>query len=163
MLLVRPIRTAVTGSMRVAAIAVLGIVCSLGLVGPAAPSPAAGCAQWKLPAPFVVAQDNGYWTTFVLYQDGSKVWGKAGYAISGATWRFGEKKTRHVVGNVKGGITGNRFFVKVYWTYSGVSSIGVYIGEIDSAGLIRRGRTYDELADRPKVVYWDGRQQMRCS
>jgi hypothetical protein len=135
-------------AFRLAAIALL----ALGSV-PFAPKAAfADCVQWRAPSPFVAIQDNGYWVTFYFKQNGSRLGGKAGYKTTART----------VIGNIIGGVTGNRFFVRVLWTYSGVSSIGVYMGEVNSLGFIWTGSTYDEYARPPRVTGWKTQTPFTC-
>lgn len=118
------------------------------------------CPYWELPSPFVAVQDNGYWVTFYLQQDGERVWGKAGYSTTkkplvGATRHY------NIIGKVKGGISGDRLFMRAYWTDSGRNSIGVYIGKIVD-GFIQGGSTYDEMAVPAKTVRWHTGTPLVC-
>jgi hypothetical protein len=128
--------------------ALAGLCC---LIGVFAQSEASACNQWKAPSGFLAQQANGFEVIFQLKQDGSKLYGKASYKTT----------KRTVIGNVAGGIANNRFAVKAYWTYSGVSSIGNYTGEINSQGLVS-GKTYDEYARPPAFVSWYSRQKFSC-
>jgi hypothetical protein len=107
----------------------------------AAPPPDSCDGQWTAPSPLQFVQENGYYVTLYLNQQGTKITGKAGYQI-------GRKVT---TGNVIGGINGNRFFARIYWTASGGRGIGVYIGEIGPWAWIFQGRTYDQQAT-PAVI-----------
>jgi hypothetical protein len=105
------------------------------------PPPNSCQGQWAAPSPLQFEQENGYYITLYLKQQGQKITGKAGYKI-------GRKETW---GSVVGAITGNRFFAKVRWSLTGGRGIGVYIGEIGPWSWIFQGRTYDELAT-PAVI-----------
>jgi hypothetical protein len=96
--------------------------------------------QWTVPSPLLFNQGN-LDITLYLKQDGQRISGQAGYKIG----------SRLTTGRVNGGIEQNRFFARIYWTQSGRSSIGVYIGEINSSSWIFQGRTYDELAT-PAII-----------
>jgi hypothetical protein len=96
--------------------------------------------QWTVPSPLLFNQGN-LDITLYLKQDGQRISGDAGYKIG----------SRVTTGRVNGGIEKNRFFARIYWTQSGRSSIGVYIGEINSSAWIFQGRTYDELAT-PAII-----------
>lgn len=132
--------------------AAAAVVPALALLSLATTS-AAACQQWRVPPSFVTVQGNRYKVTFVLKQRDSKVFGKAGYLTT----------KRTVIGNVRGGITGDRFFVRAYWTHSGLASIGVYMGTIDRHGFIRNGRTYDQNARPAAVATWTTSERMTCS
>jgi len=122
---------------------VLGLATFAGDSGSAAagPPPNSCQGQWAAPSPVQFVQENGYYVTFYLKQEGQRLTGVAGYKI-------GRKQTS---GSVVGAITGNRFFAKVRWSASGGRGIGVYVGEIGPWSWIFQGRTYDELAT-PAVV-----------
>jgi hypothetical protein len=113
----------------------------VGSISAAGPPPDACEGQWTVPSPLQFVQENGYYVTLYLNQQGTRVTGKAGYQI-------GSKVT---TGRVVGGINGNRFFARIYWTEGGGTGIGVYIGEIGPTSWIFQGRTYDELAS-PAVI-----------
>jgi hypothetical protein len=91
--------------------------------------------QWKVPSPLLFIQSNGYWVTLYLKQQGQLIWGMAGYR---------EASGKEIWGNVSGSIGGNRFWARIYWTYSGVSAIGVYGGEIGPWKWIWQGITYNQ-------------------
>jgi hypothetical protein len=86
--------------------------------------------------------------TLYLKQKGQRITGKAGYKIG----------SRITEGRVVGGISGNRFFARIDWTYSGRSSRGQYIGEIGPWSWIFDGRTHDELATPAKITYFKSSQ-----
>ena len=142
--------------------ALIAAVVGLLVAWPAGSASAANCPRWRVPTTLTAVQGNGYWVTFRLSQDGTRVWGKAGYAVTYKTWRFGESRTRYVIGDASGYVVGNRIGLRVFWTSSGVSSVGRYMGDITPAGLIRNGYTWDEMA-RPAVsTQWYGREQLGC-
>jgi hypothetical protein len=107
----------------------------------AAPPPDSCDGQWTVPSPLQFVQENGYYVTLYLKQQGTKLTGTAGYKI-------GSKLT---TGRVVGAISGNHLFARIYWTTSGASGIGVYMGEIGPWAWIFEGRTYDQQAS-PAVV-----------
>ena len=109
------------------------------------------CTQWKVPPELEVYQDNGPIVRFFLQQDGQAIRGRAVY------W----KRSREIVGNVIGKVVGNHFRVRALWTYSGVSSIGVYQAEIRDNGYLRDGYTWDEYGPTESVP-WRAVQPLRC-
>jgi hypothetical protein len=66
-----------------------------------------------------------------------------------------------VKGNVKGGISGDRLFLRAYWTYSGRNSIGVYMGRIVN-GYIQGGSTHDEMVVGARAVPWHTGTPLIC-
>lgn len=123
-------------------------LCILSLL---CPGQALACQQWKIPTPFVVVQDDGYWVTFYLEQEGQEVWGEAGFQTNKGLF----------LGNVSGGIVGDRLGLRVLWTYSGRTSIGVYVAQINN-GYIFNGSTYDEAAAKPVSVGWKAGTPLVC-
>ena len=117
------------------AMALAFVVFGVGSASAARP-PNACQGQWTVPSPFKIEQGFKYYITFYLTQRGTTITGKAGYQI-------GRKVT---VGNVSGSIKGNHFFARVSWTYSGGRGVGIYSGDIEPAGWIFQGTTYDAAA-----------------
>ena len=124
---------------------------SVPLFDPAAA--VAACVQWKVPPEIATKQGNGVDVVFRLKQKGSRIYGKAVYRTTNGT----------AVGNVGGVIAGNRFHAKVLWTYSGVPSIGIYFGEINSRGSISDGKTYDEYAAPSESYLWYTKGPLLCN
>jgi hypothetical protein len=136
-------------------------VAGLALMFSSAPSAIAACPFWKVPSPFVAIQGNGIWVTFDLKQDGAKIWGKGGYQTSRKA-PIGPTETTLVIGNAGGTIEGDRLYLRVFWTYSGRSSVGIYRGRIDG-GYIVEGNTYDQMSKSPVSVEWHTDTPFACT
>jgi hypothetical protein len=119
------------------------------LVGTA--SPAMACRQWIIPSVMYARQANGCVVTFQLKQQGNTITGSAGYKTN----------KRTLFGNVRGGLSKDRFFMRAYWTYSGVNSIGVYMGSIQS-GYILNDLTYDQQAQPAVKSRWSSQEPFNC-
>jgi Polyglycine hydrolase-like, structural repeat len=142
-----PARTALEGAPGLASFLVSGVPVIGGGASPA-DVPFNSCqGQWHVPSPLLFHQGN-LDITLYLNQDGGRITGKAGYKIG----------SRITEGRVVGGISGNRFFARIFWTQSGRSSIGQYIGEIGPWSWIFDGRTHDELATPAKVTFFKSSQ-----
>jgi len=102
---------------------------------------------------FVAVQDNGYSVTFQLKQNGSKLWGVAGYRTTAQT----------IIANVGGGISGDHMRLRALWTLSGVGAIGVYMAQIGPNGVIVRALTYDEYTRPARTVAWHTHERMVCN
>lgn len=135
--------------------AIAGIRAAL-VVGALSLSPglaqAGSCSQWQAPGTFYAFQDNGPNVTFSVRQKGQRVYGQAGYATN----------RRIIKGRVNGGISGDQLFLRVYWTDSGLTSIGQYAGRISPQGLMTEGSTIDELAQAPMSVRWKTQMAFGC-
>jgi hypothetical protein len=105
-----------------------------------------------VPPRFAIVQGDGTWVTFQLKQTGSNVHGHAKYATTRTS----------VLGNVSGNINKDIISFRVFWTYSGLGSIGRYFGKFTPQGTISDGRTYDENASPAIVISWYTRTSFPC-